>query len=182
MEDYKARLARLDLLDSSEVINNTSIEHASLMIARMIARARTSVKIFTGSLNPAVYADEAVLRAFGTFLLGREGNAQILVHSDGIKVTDDAIIGELSPLGKLAETFGYDLYARIKVRRLSSQLQNSVSANFIVVDRKSFRFQRDIAKHDAVGSFNQPEIAEKLEPIFDDMFIRSDVIDLRVPA
>ena len=81
LQGYLNHIELLDREDSPILINNSSIEHAIPLVARLIARGQREISLLTGSLNPLIYADRKIVDALGVFLIGRSGFLRILFNS-----------------------------------------------------------------------------------------------------
>lgn len=179
MNEYLSRIERLDLEDSSELINNSSTEHAVPLVAKLFARGRQEILLFTGSLSPKIYAKKSVVDALGVFLIGRSGKVRVLIQDDDVTVPDERIaLSEGGLISKLKTQFGNDVVNSITVSRASEHTRSTVKQHFLVVDGKGFRFEPDNTKHEAVASFNLPKVAEELKKTFDGLFADGRAIAL----
>lgn len=168
MDEYLSKIERLDLDDSPDFVNNSSTDHAIPLVARLIARGRKEICMVTGSLNPKIYADKLVIDALGVFLVGRSGKMRVLIQQGAEQVPDSEISSGVGGLvEKLKSEFGASALKNISIGRASDAVRTSVEHHFLVVDAKGFRFEPDNTKHEAVASFNQPTLGEKLAKVFE---------------
>lgn len=178
-QSYEERIAVLDATDSSELINNSSADHAVPLIARLFARGRRAICVFSGSLNPEIYAKESVVSALGVFLLGRSGTLKIVLQRQAAEVSDDVILGEGGLLRALRDKFGEEVLKNVFVRRAPAKVLD-VSSHFLIVDNEGFRLEPDNTKHEAVASFNRPEFTMQLRVPFDQLFNAANEISIDV--
>lgn len=179
--DYIEYLLNLDVKNSKEMIGNSSTEHAVILIAKLIARARKSVKILTGSFNSAIYGQEEVLNAIGTYAIGRARNMQVIILKSESQLPVCDLISKNAVVVQLAARFGGAIYERIQFVRASAEDAAAMTSHFLVIDNVAFRFEADHTKHEAVASFNNATIAQPLNNLFDDLFCRGVPIELRHP-
>jgi hypothetical protein len=176
---YEERLAALDAADSGELINNSSTEHAVPLIARLFARGRRQIDVFTGSLEPEIYSKDPVVEALGVFLLGREGTKlRVVVQGSPGEVPDAKLLGAGGLFAVLRKRFGPEILSRVSLRRGTDKARE-ISSHFLIVDNEGFRLEPDSTKHEAVASFNRPEYAKQLRMPFDKLFDSSEAIELR---
>lgn len=170
LNGYIKNIERLDIEDSVELINNSTIDHAIPLIAKLVARGRREVLILTGSLNPKIYTDRSVMDALGVFLLGRSGALKIVVQKSVEDVPDDEIAtSEAGLVRRLKHQFGSSIVDRVSVSRASEPVRMGVKCHFLVVDDKGFRYEpnHDRPEHVAVACFNMPDVAKKLKETFE---------------
>lgn len=173
---YEQRIAALDAANSAELINNSSTAHAIPLIARLFARGRQTIRVFSGSLDPGIYAKPPIIEALGVFLVGRGGNLNILIEKSRDVVPDDALLGPSGMLAALCDRFGPSVLDNVKVRR--ANVAREGLSHFLVVDGEGFRLEPDSSKHEAVAAFNLPEFANRLHEAFDALFARGEEVDL----
>lgn len=180
MDEYLSHIERLDELDSPELINNSSTEHAIPLVAKLFARGRKEILVFTGSLDPKIYAQKPVIDALGVFLVGRSGKLSVLIQKDATEVSDATIAtSESGLISALRSEYGSDVVdSNITVRRVCDRTRKAAKQHFLVVDNKGFRFEPDNTKHEAVASFNMPKVANGLTETFNQHLVDSCVMAL----
>ena len=179
MNEYDDDLRRLELADSTEIVSNSSTDHARALIARLIGSAKERVVVFSGSLNPKIYCDTAVVDAIGAFLLGRNGHLEIVVQRDSTCVPDRQIVSDVGCLvDRLRAAYGESVLARVTIARASPIDSVHHKVHFMVVDSKGFRLEPDNTAHRAFASFNQPQFASQLYTAFLSIIKRSSPIAL----
>jgi hypothetical protein len=179
MNEYDDDLRKLQIAESTEIVSNSSTDHARALVARLVGSAKEQVVVFSGSLNPKIYSDPAVIDAFGAFLLGRNGELKIVVQTSAVSLPDGRIVSDADcMIAQLRLTYGDAVLARVKVARASDHDSRTYSVHFLVVDDRGFRLEPDNTLHKALGSFNQPQLAAKLHEAFSSLFARAAPISL----
>ena len=178
LQGYLNHIELLDREDSPILINNSSIEHAIPLVARLIARGQREISLLTGSLNPLIYADRKIVDALGVFLIGRSGFLRILVEKGSDIVSHEQLIDEESGLiSVLRAEYGESALSKVEIRRGGGGVSAS-GVHYLVIDEKGFRFEPDNTKHEAIASFNRPETASRLRGSFDGFFDDSEIISI----
>jgi hypothetical protein len=145
-KDYIAAIADLAENRTSRRFLNDSDVHAQLLIECMIggASADDAINIYSGELKKSCYLD--ILKA-------TKGNVRILV--DNFQAAQ-SVINELD----LSQN------DRIKILPVAEKASN----HFYTVGNHSFRYELDHNLATAVANFYEPETAEKLNLLFDNMW------------
>lgn len=174
MDNYIALVKKLSESNSSEIINNSSADHASVLLAEMFRKGQGDAYIFSGALNPAIYGREDVAGTIGTYLTEGRGNLKVVVQSGADFVSDDDLCGgkQLGLLHQLKLRFGSDVISKVEVKRGTEAMQ-TYPCHFTVVGKKAFRFEPDKNKHEAFASFNQPDMVSQLAGLFETFWSQS---------
>jgi hypothetical protein len=157
---YVTLVRRLAETHDSEIISNSSIEHASVLIGEMFQRGSGEAQIFTGSLNPALYAREEIVSAIGSYLSNSTSHLRILIQDVAEGVPNADIFIE-----KVKERLGESVLPRIEVK-IADNFAKDQPYHFTTVGTAAFRFEPDRNKHEAFASFGRPETVEKINTIF----------------
>lgn len=176
MKNYEDIVATLARENSSEFVDNSSPEHAAVLIRNMLNYATKTVDLFTGCLATSVYEKQEIKEAGKSFLT-RGGKLRIVIQED---VSQDALNSHefLNALKCSAEKGQQDNF---KVFKLSNELREKTSAHFLVMDNKGFRYEptkdgKNEAK--AIACFNNGEMASSLSELFNALVKKSKPMQL----
>lgn len=165
--EYREMLEKLLKEDSSTIISNGSTDHATTLIEKLFQMAKEDVTIFSGKLDEIVYGQAGVVDAAGSFLVTDKGTISIVVECQDEEVSDkDIMSSEGSFLYKLRKRFGDSVLSQVKLFRTKNNTE-TFKSHFFVADNKGFRFEPDSTKHEALASFNNIDISNKLTSMFD---------------
>lgn len=148
IEAYHAAIKKLFDKDSEEFFPNNNAVHAAAIIEEIFLHAVEEVKVFCRNLNPETWDDKGVLDAV---LKAASCGVKIRVLTQGTIDTNSKI---------------YHLLELVKVC-INQNVGAEFRCNFIVADKKMFRFEENSNECHAVGCANCPELAEKLSDFFD---------------
>ena len=166
MDKYRKEVKNLADSNSSNIIPNSSIEHAAVLIENLFSHAHHSIRIFSGNLNPKVYNKREVICAADKFL-SRD-------TSEAAKKLEIIVQNEIE-IGDGDENKLYDLckkYESICEIKLADEQGKSVESHFIVTDKTAYRLEPDRNKHVAFACFNNPDSACELDRFFEEMYAR----------
>lgn len=158
---YVTLVRHLAETHDSEIISNSSIDHASVLIGEMFQRGSGQAQIFTGSLNPALYARDEIVSAIGTYLSNGDSHLRILIQ--------DASEGKLNAakfIDKVKDSLGESVLSRIEVKTAGTFAKDQ-SYHFATVGATAFRFEPDSSKHEAFASFGRPDTVKKINTVFE---------------
>lgn len=165
METYRERVKRAAEAKTGEPIYNGSVDHAAVLAEAMFAYAHDEVCILTGELNARVYGRASVVEQATLFLADPEHHVSILIENL------NAIDFENHPLLKSISD-----KSNIKVRIVPEYLQEKYSFHFIVVDKDSYRFERNKEEPIAIAAFGEEQGGENLHRIFKSLWTLSSDI------
>lgn len=164
---YKEALKKLSDENSTEYINNSSIDHAAAMIERLMLQAQGTMRIFTDHLKASVYNRPDVKKAAFNFLEKKDNKMVIMMQLNDPE--DDAREENLSKNGFLVFLEKYK--SQITVYKTIDKKLKSLNKHFMVIttkdDKHALRFEVDTDKHIATGTFNDKDFGEKLIGFFD---------------
>ena len=182
-EDIPTYTYLLDILrekDSSQLIRNDSFSHATVLVENLVNHAEKEILIYSSSFCEAFYLNDSIRKAFVDSKT-RGVSVKVLVHYDLTKKED--IIGQK----KTIDVYLKDIYENenISIRYLKSRESLSLDGeklnNFLVTDKKSFRYEKSTPSKQtcisstpvatkAVGSLNDKETATLLTDAFNNTF------------
>lgn len=159
IEEYRANINRLIDEMSGELALNGSHEHASVILERMFARAKNSVRILSRTLDPRIYAVPETLEACRRFLGNTERECKVIVEE-----FPSNSHGFLS-LGREYQNF--------QVKQVPDGLKKPVAINFALMDRSGFRFEKDQTETTAIAAFGEKDLTNSLDKVFDRLWDKS---------
>lgn len=175
MENYRKLVKRLADEGSGEFIPNGGTEHAEVLIENIFIHAKNIVRVFSGELNARVYGVPNIVDSAKAFLQESSDNKlQILIQDYS---EDDLSKYVHHDLIKMChEDLDDDAACEIKS---VNEMDTDVSSHFVIMDEIGYRFEPDREKPTAMGCFNDPESAKKLNKSFDVMFGRGKTLNLQ---
>ena len=164
-----------DMFDSAEdyVISNGKPEHAAYLIYKFLRNARSSISLFSGSLEQVkdgvpIYRDPHILDAARLFLR-RSGSRLRVVLQDTI----DASSAEEHPLADaiLRDSKAQQTRGSLEIRQASPAVVDGLKRgkflyHFLVMDGRAHRVETDPDKPEAFANFGDRSYAEALEQLF----------------
>ena len=160
-EAYVALVRRLADTRDPEIISNSSIEHAAVLIGEMFRSGAGQAQIFSGSLNPALYAREDIITCMGSFLANTNSSLRILLQEESEGKGNAKIF-----LDQVKERLGESALSRIEIKQ-ADEFAKAQTYHFATVGQSSFRFEGDRTKHEAFASFGQSAHVNKINGVFD---------------
>ena len=168
LDEYRQHIRLLALKRGGDPIYNASVEHASVVIEEMFARARKQVDILSGSLNARVYGRHRVIEEARLFLASSHTNRlRIIVESDSLRDR------EIHPFFRAVHD-----YPNIKLRTAPSDVQDLYGFHFLVVDTDCYRFERDKKQADAIATFGDRRGAQNIKGIFEQLWERCSPVTI----
>ena len=151
IEQYRDAVKRLFDSDSTEMFPNNNEEHTAVIINEIFCHAQQEVKIFCSCLNHDVWDDTKIKESF----------LEAIKRGVIFKIVTQK---EIDKETKLKNTFE-EFHVPIK-EKVADYLTN----NFIVADKKMFRFEENASERHAFACANSPKIAAKLDEAFNMIF------------
>ena len=155
---YRAKVEALAKEQQGKPLYNDSIEHAAIILQSMVSYAQRSVKLLTGELNVDAYGRRAILDEIKHFVEDESHSLQILYENEALRQRD---AGEEHPFFRVVTGKG-----GVELRHVPPRLQSRYDFHFIVVDGRSYRFEPNKKKFEAVAAFGDEEGGKKLEGLF----------------
>ena len=157
--EYRERLR--NALETKAPFNthNSSIMHATEIIANGFLVSRKQVRLLSYYLDPALYGADYVKDAMRKFLKKQDTKLNILVEQD---------ISQNHPIMALCREFK----DRVIIKRVPDKLVATYSHNFMTMDNWGYRFEYNRKKLVATASFNeksQIEVLKMLKNWFDSL-------------
>lgn len=158
--EYRELVRELAESRSSKMVNNSSIEHAAVLLSEMFRRNTGHAVIFSGSLNRALYARDEILDAIGIFLSHSSSLLHVVVQEKSDGEDNFAFVHN-----QILHKWGDDAAARLE-GRVADDEAGAVAFHFATVGDSAFRFESDRSKHEAFASFGRPEHVKTLKAVF----------------
>ncbi len=166
LKRYREDVMRAALRRDGHPIYNGSLEHAEVLVEQLFASANSQVSVFTGKLNPRVFASRRVLEKVGEFL-GKAGcKVRILIDDpDAVDWLDHGFVRHFRQSDDL--TF----------KRLDEDVSSKINFHFIVADDDCYRFESDKHKPEAIASFGDKVGGERLSGVFQELWNEAIALD-----
>ena len=143
-----------------KLIHNDSTDHACVLIEELLHFAKENVLIFCRNLGSDVWATPAILSALDEALSRNGMRMRVLLQ-------EPPAGGGANRALALLRRHGVDV----------RQTHNTdVTANFIVIDSKAYRLEKDVANRRGYACANDPQNAAKLVEAFDALASDSEQI------
>lgn len=155
--------------NSNIVFDNKGSDHAAIVVAKMIERAKKSIRIYTGSFDKSVVDNDKVLKALRD-KLQQSINIEMLVEDMPIDKNKSNALKLILDTAEInnniqVKILGDDYFAKTNI------------GHFMVVDDIAYRYEIDMDNFKAICSFNDDsQIANKLIALFDKAFISPQAI------
>ena len=162
IEEYHRAVKSLFDQESSEWFPNNNEEHDAAITEEILLHAKKEIKIFCTCLKHDVWNNQGVINAFINAIC-RGVKFQIITQQNIDEGTE----------------LKWIINKAISNKELSSEISvyenigEHLPYNFIVADRKMFRFEGNANKRQAVACANCPDIAIQLEERFDQIFSKN---------
>jgi MoaA/NifB/PqqE/SkfB family radical SAM enzyme len=158
---YEAQFKGMLLANSSESIENDSLDHAIILIKCLIASARKSIKVFCHALRGDVWGKPDIVRAIDNALAA------------GISV--QVAVQALPESREIWKKLANDEHSEVRMFPFGDHY-----SNFLLIDDKSFRFEPDPAQRKGFAYVKAPEQAQVLTTLFKRIWDLSQPLSLAV--
>ncbi len=146
LEEYRAAIKSAFDNESAQVMLNSSKYHAMIIIEAILAHAQNNVKIFCRQLAEDVWGESRILDAI----------FDAIIRNVKIEICTQEAVAESSRKNSLCN-LGIALRENIR---------KDILFNFVVADKKMFRYEPDAAKRCAIACANDSTTAEMLDNFF----------------
>ncbi|MDE0006246.1 MAG: hypothetical protein OXQ29_26455 [Rhodospirillaceae bacterium] len=166
LNSYAMRLERALKKDKEYRDYNKDARHATVVLSVSFRHAKQEIRLLSNKLDPELYASPGFLSEFYPFLGDPEKRLRILVESD---------IEERHPIMVAAR----DYPDRLTIKRVPEDVVGQYPFNFMIVDRKGYRFESDRADFAAMVEFNNDHaryLVGQLEKAFDQLDSQSEPV------
>jgi len=177
---YSRLLFLLRKDDSTQLIRNDSVAHASVLVENMVKNSKREILIYSSSFCKSFYLSDKVREAFE---LSNSNNVslKVLIHYD--LAANEALVGQQETIKAYIEEIYNNNNFEYRFLSPSQEigLENRILNNFMVVDRKAFRYEKVVPSKEsclsgippktlAIGSINDTDTANILADAFDNAF------------
>lgn len=152
MEEYAKKIDRLVREKTAEPVENSSIDHASILLERMFDHAEASVRIFSGKLNKLAYGRAEVLAAAERFLWDESHQLRIVIEEN---------MDEDHPFREILKR------PNVHLSKINPVYAANIKFHFSLMDDCGYRYEGDKTKPGAIAVFGASDTGKKLADIFD---------------
>lgn len=157
LTDFEERVRWASRHMEGEPFSVATAEHGQIVVARLFAVAKHSIRILGGSLDSRVYASNDVLSSARQFLSGADAEMKILLD------LDHADARRKHPFLQLAESFD----GKVSVGVLAPRFADLVDLHFIVADQFSYKLKTPKHIESSIAAFGDAGGAKNLGSIFE---------------
>lgn len=164
MNDYAKYIQNLAQNDESIIFQNSSSEHASIVMSTIFKYSNENIRILAGNLNGEVSSSENYNKELQSFL-NRNGKIRILLDDYNKNINPQT-------LKILSEAYYYNPEL-VEIRLSPIKIigaKTKKNLHFCIGDKKMFRLELDTKKYIANCSLNSVEISGLLIDSFDMLF------------
>ncbi len=164
-EDYRSSVRAAISGDDERPVLNGSLKHAQIVIEEAFRAASERVRILSNSLDGGCYDSPSVLALVKEFLARAGTSLSILVETPLEEIQN----------GIFYKTFEADITSgKIDLAYVPESISKDYGFNFLVVDERSYRFEADRRKPEAVvlGGSSAAQSAQRLARLFDSLKTR----------
>lgn len=154
---YENYIEGLAINEKNHLFFNSGKDHAIIVLSQIFSQAKNYVKLYSGNLNGGISSSDKYIKAVSGFL-NRGGKLEILLEQfDSAK---EPVIFELLKGSNNVSVKSHSC-------TLSSSSNQFKSIHFCIADGRMYRLENDTEKFTAQGNFNDKNVVQELESIFD---------------
>ena len=162
LDDYIGLVRAAAESSDGRPVYNGSLAHAEVITNALFHSAKSRIDILCGSLNPRVYGSSDAIENLREFLGFHEAKIRVLLEKpEDVDRRDNPFVN------------AFCKHPDVELWELPEEIRNRVGHHFIVVDDKSYRYEPDKSKHEAVAAFGDIEGAKNLALIFNSLLSKS---------
>ena len=163
IHDYALRMERALKRNKPFSDYNEDLRHASVVVCESFRHAKGKIRLLSEKLDDRLYGSEWFLDEAKGFL-DRDGELCVLVETD---------LAPTHPVSDLVSE-----HKNVTIKRVPDRERETYSYNFMVVDDKGYRFERDRSEPKAIVRFNDedphPGLVKILTARFEELWDKSD--------
>ena len=129
--------------------------------------------MLTGELNPLVYSRAPIIKAVHEFLT--KDSTRIRILFDGEPNKAHKSLDELIQQNELLKNI-IDFKDKVDLKLVPKNVAELYDFHFLVADQKSYRFEDDRNRFDAIAQFDNSELGKALNDRFDEVWAMSSVV------
>jgi sugar-specific transcriptional regulator TrmB len=173
LTQYEELVKFMSLTESQDIIDNDTVEHASILVKALVESSKKEIRLFTTSFCPAFYNREEIKAEF-------ESAAKRDVT---LRIISRNLIDNNNAFDDYNQFFSKGIKVCIAPDGILDDEQNQLN-NFIIIDNVGLRYEQGdlctpcgetISDVKARASFNRPQAAEFFIAKFDASFMESPV-------
>lgn len=172
MENYKTYIENLAKSKDGMMFQNSSPEHACIVMTTIFKNSEKDIRIFAGNLNGRVSNNEDknlkkdYIDSLIKFIEEKKGNVKIILDEFDEKFLKSELFSKL-------QLYLFLYPKRVQIKKLNTSIfsdNEKEKFHFTVGDDYMFRFENDTNSFSALGSFNNKDFSQKLITFFDKNF------------
>lgn len=165
MDEYRELVEILFRERSKEIFDNSSPDHAAVLMETMFRHGDRCIRIFSGCLSDDVYGRASLISEVKKFLFEKSGNLIIIIQDQ----IEQALIFNRKLLAEiLADNTGSAVVSNGRLQVfLANPRHAKLDGHFSTMDGIAFRLETNKEKMEAVASANNAGSCVKLDGVFD---------------
>lgn len=160
--NYLRVLDRLAKERSRATFNHEGADESALVMSTIFKRAKEVVKIFAKDLNGKISSQEEYLNELRGFI-DRGGEVKVLLQKDANLLHSEALEMLKSYMTFNKKVTIFDTFESVVA-------ESGREIHFLIADKEMLRIESDIENYSGFATFNDPEIASKLDGLFEKMY------------
>lgn len=166
MKDYEGFVDECFKNNSDKPFDNSSAEHATVLIKKMFEYGKKEINIYTGCLADGIYGNDELVETAKKYL-SAGGKLQIIFQDQLSKssIEDKKFVQACRG-------------SNVVFYQLQQQYHNTVGNHFSTMDGKAFRLETDKDKKLAIASANNEEQCKIFNEIYSNLLNGADKIEL----
>jgi hypothetical protein len=177
INEYRKYVEKLALAESSEFFDNSSDEHAKVVLACMFKYAKKSISIYCRAMLDRIYGTSEVIDEVSGFI-ERGGAVRILIEGSESDVPTE-LLEHGAFIQSLSSRLTKDKHKYLEFQRAEDVIRNLNSNHFLVMDSKGLRYELNHDTREASAVFNKSDLAESYQRLFNKLWTHSHPISLR---
>lgn len=157
LDVYRSMVRRVIREHLTVAMDNSSAQHATVLIDELIRSAEHSVDVYCKALSPDVWSAPSVVDAIHHAI---DSGVQFRVATKEIPARSEALSCLLS-----YQNASFRMYA-----------QEGLTSNFLIVDKTAFRVEPDDSKREGFAYANNEGMAKSANGIFDSIWNQALVV------
>jgi hypothetical protein len=169
IETFRDHVRTLAARRQGDLIYNATPEHASVIIAQLLASAKDRARILSGELVASIYGSPEIIQRAKEFLGHSDHHLEIIVERRTFN-RSHPLIAEIGRAPNLT------------ISHLRPNVGSRIGYHFMTADEDCYRFEREKDSCVAIAAFgeNGQSPARHLNGIFDQIAKSADKIDMEL--
>lgn len=166
--DYETIVQNMSKENSSELVDNDTVEHAKILVSELVNSSKESIKLYTNSFCENFYLNEKVLKSFE-----EAANRNVKFY-----IIAETNVENNTAINKYKELFNSDslvIKDSVSEPLTMENLGKEITLNnFMIIDDKGIRYEQENKKNicqniqniKARGTFNRKEDVKPFVEVF----------------